>query len=91
MRQLLWHPLALADRETILSYIAQDNPTAAIALDDAFEAKAEKAAERPTLYRPGRVEGTREIVVRPTYVMVYRLDAGAIIVLRVLHAAQRWP
>jgi plasmid stabilization system protein ParE len=49
--------------------------------------------QRPTLYKTGRVRGTREIVVRPNYVMVYRIeeDGGTLAVLRVLHAAQQWP
>ena len=48
---------------------------------------------RPTLYRIGRVAGTREIVVRHTYVMVYALedDDKTVVVLRVLHAARQWP
>ena len=91
--RLVWRPMALADRETIMDYISQDNTVAAIELDDEFEAKAEQARQRPTLYKAGRVRGTREIVVRPNYVLVYRIeDEGATLaVLRVLHAAQQWP
>lgn len=85
--------MAMADREAIMDYIAADNPLAAVELDDDFEDKAEMARQRPTLYRPGRVPGTREIVVRPTYVMVYRIedDGETVAVLSVLHAAQQWP
>ena len=83
--------MAIADRDAIMAYIAQDNPTAAIDLDIAFEAKAENARKRPTLYKPGRLKGTREIVVRPNYVMVYRVTGDVVEVLRVLHAAQQWP
>lgn len=85
--------MALADRDAIMDYIAQDNPAAAIDLDDEIEVKAEQARQRPTLYRTGRVRGTREIVVRPNYVMVYRIedDGSTLAVLRVLHAAQQWP
>lgn len=85
--------MALTDRETIMDHIAQDNPVAAADLDDEFEAKAELALRRPTLYRAGRVRGTREIVVRPNYIMVYRIEdeGDTIAVLRVLHAAQQWP
>ena len=46
---------------------------------------------QPHLYRPGRVPGTREAVVHPNYVMVYRIEGETITILRVLHAAQRWP
>ncbi len=82
--------MAIGDRDAIMVYIAQDNPTAAIDLDLEFEAKAESARQRPKLYKAGRVKGTREIVVRPNYVMVYRVTGNLVEVLRVLHAAQQW-
>jgi len=86
--------LALADLDANMVHIAQDNPTAASDLDLEFEAKAESARLRPKLYKAGRVKGTREIVVRPNYVMVYRVQRDVVEVLRVLrvlHAAQQWP
>jgi toxin ParE1/3/4 len=83
--------MALVDRETIMGYIALDNPAAAIDLDQDFEVKAENARQRPKLYKAGRVKGTREIVVRPNYVMVYRVTGDLVEVLRILHAAQQWP
>ena len=91
--KVVWRPIAEADRESIVDYIAQNNPGAALALDEEFQAKAEQARQRPTLYKSGRVKGTREIVVRPNYVMVYRVedDGATLCVLRVLHAAQQWP
>ena len=81
--------MALADRDAIMVFIAQDNPSAAIDLDLEFEAKAENARLRPKLYKAGRVKGTREIVVRPNYVMVYRVIGNVVDILRVLHAAQQ--
>lgn len=91
--KVVWRPMADADRENIFDYIAQDNPGAALELDEEFQAKAERARQRPSLYKPGRVKGTREIVVRSNYVMVYRVedDGSTLAVLRVLHAAQKWP
>lgn len=86
-----WRPQAEADREAIFDYIAQDNPSAALSLNADFDSKAEQAAQRPRLYKAGRVRGTREIVVRPNYVMIYRIDDDGITILRVLHAAQQWP
>ena len=83
--------MALVDRETIMGYIPLDNPAAAIDLDQDFEVKAENARQRPKLYKAGRVKGTREIVVRPNYVMVYRVTGDLVEVLRILHAAQQWP
>jgi len=85
--------MAMADRDAIMNYIAEDNPVAAVELDDELEEKAELARQRPGLYRPGRMPGTREIIVRPNYVVVYRIedDGNTAAVLRVLHAAQQWP
>jgi len=74
-----------------MTRIAQDNAQAAMDLDMSFEDHAERARLNPKLYKPGRLPGTREIVVRPNYVMVYRVLEGGVEVLRVLHAAQQWP
>jgi toxin ParE1/3/4 len=89
--KLVWHPLAMADRECIMDFIARDKPLAALALDEDFEAHAERIEANPCLYRPGRMPGTREAVVHPNYIMVYRIESETITILRVLHAAQRWP
>jgi toxin ParE1/3/4 len=83
--------MALTDRDAIMDYIAQSNLAAAVELDLLFEAKAENVRKRPTLYKPGRVKETREIVVRPTYVMIYRYSNDLVEVLRVLHTARQWP
>jgi toxin ParE1/3/4 len=89
--RLEWRPMALEDRAAIMDYIGQDNPAAALQLDEDFEAQAEQARGSPALYKPGRVKGTREIVVRSTYVMVYQVEGEAITIVRVLHSAQQWP
>ncbi|PHM35955.1 type II toxin-antitoxin system RelE/ParE family toxin [Xenorhabdus innexi] len=89
--RLEWKPMALADREQIMDYIAQDNPQAAIVLDDEFEASAERACLQPEMYKRGRLKGTREIVVRPHYILIYRVERDILMVLRILHAAQQWP
>jgi toxin ParE1/3/4 len=88
---LEWREAARADLLAIIDYISDDNPEAAQQLKDNIEAKVAKLAERPRLYRPGRVAGTREMVVRRNYVVVYAEDARAVSILRVLHAAQLWP
>ena len=74
-----------------MAYIAKDSPKAAIDLDLEFEAKAENIRRQPMLYKPGRMTGTREVVVRPNYVMVYRVTDDLVEVLRVIHASRQWP
>jgi toxin ParE1/3/4 len=88
---LEWREAARADLLAIVDYISDDNPEAAQQLKDDIEAKVAKLVEHPKLYRPGRVAGTREMVVRRNYVVVYAEDARAVSILRVLHASQQWP
>lgn len=88
---LEWKPMALMDRENIMDYISQDNPQAAIALDDEFEMAAKRVCDSPDRYRPGRVKGTREIVVRPHYILIYQTEKDVLMVLRILHVARQWP
>lgn len=83
--------MAAADRDGIIDYIAQDNPVAAIELGDAIDRRVAQLPDHPKLYRVGRVRGTREMVVHPNYVVVYRIERGEIEILRVLHSARRWP
>ena len=69
-----WRGAARADLLEILDYISDDNPDAAQRLIDEIEVKVSRLASRPKLYRPGRVAGTREMVVRPNYIVVYAED-----------------
>lgn len=91
MPVLEWREMARADLLAIVDYISDDNPDAAQRLKNDIEAKTAKLPEHPKLYRAGRVPGTREMVVRSNYVVIYTEDARAVMVLRVLHAAQQWP
>ncbi len=91
MLALEWRESARADLLAIVDYISDDNPDAAQRLKDDIETKASKLPEHPKLYRVGRVAGTREMVVRTNYVVIYAEDARAVSILRVLHAARQWP
>lgn len=88
---LFWKRAALRDRDAIIEYVAHDKPLAAIAWDERLEHSAGHLIDHPRLGRVGRVRGTRELVVHPNYILVYRLAAGRIEILRVLHAARKWP
>ena len=91
MRDLEWKANAAADLMAIVDYVSDANPDAAEALKEDIEAKVSRLRENPRLYRIGRVNGTREMVVNSNYVVVYTDDPDTVTILRVLHAAQQWP
>ena len=86
-----WRQAARADLLAIVGYIADDNPDAAQELKDEIEARVSELARHPQMYKAGRVAGTREMVVRTNYIVVYAEDSETVFILRVLHAAQQWP
>jgi toxin ParE1/3/4 len=88
-----WSDEALEDLRSLQAYVAKDNPAAAKKLAMAIlEAVEINLPENPQMGRPGRVSGTRELVIAQTsYIVPYRVKAGTIQVLRVYHGARRWP
>lgn len=89
--RLHWTPEAQADRLAIYDYIEAGNPHAALALDELFHEQTARLTEHPGIGRPGRVPGTRELVVHRSYIVVYDMANAAIRIVRLLHAAQQWP
>ena len=87
-----WLPSAVTTLGSQLSYIAERNPQAAVDMGDAIEAAVSRLADFPESARQGRVPGTRELVVPATpFIVVYRIEAASVVILRVLHGARRWP
>jgi len=87
-----WHPFARADLAELVAYIASDNPVAAYRVHDDIRKQTSLLAIYPELGRPGRVRGTRELVVTGTpYIVAYRFAADLLTVLRLLQGARRWP
>ena len=85
-----WRPEARAELWQILNYIGDRQLVAARELYQAIEAATSALPEHPYLYRFGRVPGTREIVVHPNYLVVYRVT-DRIEIVAVLHARQEYP
>jgi toxin ParE1/3/4 len=87
-----WLPEAERDLTAHLEWIAQRDPWAAIDIGDNVIAAVDRLKDHPAMARPGRVAGSRELVVVGTpYIVVYRIEVAAVVILRVLHGAQRWP
>jgi addiction module RelE/StbE family toxin len=88
--QVDWRPEARTQLWQTLNYIADRNAVAASQLNAAIEAATSALPLHPYLYRFGKVAGTREIVVHPNYVVVYRVT-DRIEILNLLHARQAYP
>ena len=87
-----WLPEAEKNLAAQLDWIADRDPWAAIDMGDAIVAAVDRLADHPAIARRGRVACTRELMVVGTpYVVVYRIEAAAVVILRVLHGAQSWP
>jgi toxin ParE1/3/4 len=90
--KLVWSRFALSDRDDIFSYIEAENPRAAVHVDERIADAARRLLDFPESGRPGRIAGTRELVIpRTPYVAAYLVDGDAVRILRVLHGAQIWP
>ena len=87
-----WLKLADKDLDEIENYIRQDNSSAATRVVLRIVKAVEMLAEHPGIGRPGRVEGTKELVIpNMPYIVPYRIKNKTVQILRVLHQAQQWP
>jgi len=82
-----WTPAALRDLDTVLSYLAAQNPLAAARLVDEILSASDSLATLAHRGKPGRVPGTREMLTDRPYVLVYRVDEAGVRLLRLWHAA----
>lgn len=87
-----WLRTALRNLDEEAAYIASENPAAAPQTVARVMEAVELLLEQPGLGRPGRVPGTRELVVRKTrYLAPYRVRGDTIEILRVFHTSRRLP
>jgi toxin ParE1/3/4 len=90
--QVAWTAAAIADLAALRRHLGRRNRAAAKRIAQAILAAVRLLQRSPAIGRPGRVPGTRELVVTGTpYLVPYRARDNVIEVLRVLHGARRWP
>jgi toxin ParE1/3/4 len=87
-----WTAPALQNKDAQIDYIMARNPYAAARLDEEIITQVINLQVHPELGRAGRVIGTRELYINRTpYLVIYRIGSDTVDILRVLHAAQKWP
>lgn len=90
--KLRWSDGAVEHLRSAHEYLEAENPKAAGEAIDRIISAVERLEQFPHMGRPGRVEGTRELVVTGTpFLVAYRLKGEAVQILAVLHGARKWP
>jgi plasmid stabilization system protein ParE len=75
----------------IHAYIASDNPQAAKYVVQGIREAVNRLSQFPDSGRPGKVAGTRELVLPQwPYIVVYRVISDEVHILRAFHAATDW-
>ena len=89
----VWSPEAIDDLAALRAYIEQENPAAAQRIARHILQNVDTLlVSNPSIGRPGRVPGTRELVIpRTPFIVPYRVIGNTIQILRVFHGARRWP
>ncbi|MDP2244454.1 type II toxin-antitoxin system RelE/ParE family toxin [Pseudomonas sp.] len=93
--QIKWLRTALRNLDEEIAFIAAEDPQAAQRTASRILAAIALLETQPDLGRPGRVPGTRELVVLDSrYLIPYRVNRQIIEILRVFHTSrsqpQRW-
>ena len=87
-----WLDDAIDDLKALSHYISQDKPSAANRVAQQILKTVGLLSEQPGMGRPGRVPGSRELVIPGTpFIIPYRIKNNTVEILRVLHGAMPWP
>ena len=90
--QIKWTRKALINLDSAVEYIARDNPLAAQNTAQKIWTASRLLGDHPGIGRPGRVPGTRELVVDGLpFILPYVEKAGTVYILRVMHTSMIWP
>jgi len=90
--QVRWTKAAADDLESIANYLFEKTPEHAARLIRELYTAPSSLKRFPNRGRPGKKEGTRELVLRALpYIIVYRVSGENLHVVRILHGAQDWP
>ena len=81
----------MRDVEDVVLFIAEDNISAADALEQRIHQQVDSLADPNFPRRLGRKPGTLELVVHPNYVAVLQQTETPVTVLNLLHVARQYP
>jgi plasmid stabilization system protein ParE len=89
---IVWSSRALQHLVALREFIATDKPQAARDVSATILAAVDLLARQPGLGRPGRIRGTRELIVPGTpYLIPYRVRENRLEIVAIFHGRRRWP
>ena len=90
--ELRWTEAAVDDLEQIANYLFEQRPSRAAEIVREIYNSPSALLNFPHRGRPGKKEGTRELVLSPLpYIVIYQITGEVIHIARILHGAQKWP
>lgn len=87
MRKIVWTEEAISHLEAIVAYISAFNPLAAARLGERLIEVADSLAEYSERGRDAG-DGRREMTTVWPYILRYRVEGDAVIILRIRHGAR---
>lgn len=90
--KVVWLREASSALDIHYDYLASRNPKAATFVFRRIVDSTKRLRQFPESGRQGRFLGTREVIVPGIpYIVVYRVSASAVEILRVFHTSTDWP
>lgn len=88
--KIRWTTTAADDLQSAHDFLAEQSQVQADKVIQRILSAIDVLERFPEMGRPGRVQGTRELVIKP-FVVAYRIRNSEVHILSVLHAARKWP
>jgi toxin ParE1/3/4 len=90
--KVVWSRRAIRHLVYLREYIKRDSEQNAVLVASRILKAVDLLQTQPEMGRPGRVLGTRELVVPDTsYIIPYRVRRDRLELIAVFHGRQRWP
>jgi toxin ParE1/3/4 len=90
--KVVWSPRAIRHLVALRKYIEKDSEQNAAIIAARILRAVDLLATQPEMGRPGRVLGTRELIVRDTgFIIPYRARGERLELIAIFHGRQRWP
>jgi addiction module RelE/StbE family toxin len=90
--KIVWSPRAIRHLEHLRAYVERDSEQNAALVAGRILKAVDLLQDHPQLGRPGRVLGTRELVIPDTpYIIPYRVRGDRLELIAVFHGRQKWP